>query len=88
MNDAVDKVVHDEQAGLRSSRIFTDQIATLKIIVKQLVKWQIFMYIIFIDFEQTGLCNALVSMGYQCISESTMIRIFNTNVKSVLFFWM
>lgn len=61
MKDAVDKVVHDEQAGLRSSRIFTDQIATLKIIVKQLVKWQIFMYIIFIDFEQTFNLQTIIS---------------------------
>lgn len=61
MKDAVDKVEHDEQAGLRSSRIFTDQIATLKIIVKQLVKWQIFMYIIFIDFEQTFNLQTIIS---------------------------
>lgn len=61
MKDAVDKVVHDEQAGLRSSRIFTDQIATLKIIVKQLVKWQIVMYIIFIDFEQTFNLQTIIS---------------------------
>lgn len=61
MKDAVDKVVHDEQAGLRSIRIFTDQIATLKIIVKQLVKWQIFMYIIFIDFEQTFNLQTIIS---------------------------
>lgn len=61
MKDAVDKVVHDEQASLRSSRIFTDQIATLKIIVKQLVKWQIFMYIIFIDFEQTFNLQTIIS---------------------------
>lgn len=61
MKDAVDKVVHDEQAGLRSSRIFTDQIATLKIIVKQLVKWKIFMYIIFIDFEQTFNLQTIIS---------------------------
>lgn len=61
MKDAVDKVVHDEQTGLRSSRIFTDQIATLKIIVKQLVKWQIFMYIIFIDFEQTFNLQTIIS---------------------------
>lgn len=60
MKDAVDKVVHDEQAGLRSSRIFTDQIATLKIIVK-LVKWQIFMYIIFVDFEQTFNLQTIIS---------------------------
>lgn len=61
MKDAVDKVVHDEQAGLRSSRIFTDQIANLKIIVKQLVKWQIFMYIIFIDFKQTFNLQTIIS---------------------------
>lgn len=61
MKDAVDKVVHDEQVGLRSSGIFTDQIATLKIIVKQLVKWQIFIYIVFIDFEQTFNLQTIIS---------------------------
>lgn len=61
MKDAVDKVVRDEQAGLRSSRIFTDLIATLKIIVKQLVKWQIFMYIIFIDFEKAFNLQTIIS---------------------------
>lgn len=38
--------------------------ATLKIIVKQLFKWQIFMNIIFIDFRKAFYLGSIISKKY------------------------
>lgn len=71
MKDAVDKVLRNEQAGFRSSRNSTDQIATLRIIAEQSVEWQSSLYINFIDFEKAfdsvnnnGMWILLVTMEY------------------------
>jgi len=49
---ALDEKLREEQAGFRAGRSCTDQIATLRIIVKQSIKWQSSLYINFIDFEK------------------------------------
>ncbi|XP_071123141.1 uncharacterized protein [Mytilus edulis] len=41
-----------EQAGFRSNRSCTDQIATLRTIIEQSVEWQSSLYINFVDFER------------------------------------
>ena len=50
---ALDEKLREEQAGFRAGRSGTDRIATLRIIVKQSIKWQSSLYINFIDFEKT-----------------------------------
>ncbi|VDP41361.1 unnamed protein product [Schistosoma margrebowiei] len=52
MKDAVDVQLRDQQAGFRKYRSCTDQIATLRIIVEQLVEWNSSLYINFIDYEK------------------------------------
>lgn len=54
MNErAVDNTIRDEQAGFRSIiRSCTDLIVALRIIVRQSVVWQSFLYINFTDFEK------------------------------------
>ena len=41
-----------EQAGYRRERGFTDQIPTLRNIIKQCTEWQRQLYINFVDFEK------------------------------------
>ncbi|VDP81931.1 unnamed protein product [Schistosoma mattheei] len=50
--DAVDAQLRDQQAGFRKDRSCTEQIATLRIIVEQLVEWNSSLYINFIDYEK------------------------------------
>ena len=50
MRDAVDVRLRDNQAGFRRNRSCTDQIATLRIIVEQLLEWNSSQYINFVDF--------------------------------------
>ncbi|CAC5375496.1 unnamed protein product [Mytilus coruscus] len=50
--DAIDQVLRDEQAGFRSNRSCTDQIAKLRTIIEQSVEWQSSLYINFVDFER------------------------------------
>ena len=50
---ALDEKLREEQAGFRAGRSGTDRIATLRIVVKQSIKWQSSLYINFIDFEKT-----------------------------------
>ncbi|CAH8620146.1 unnamed protein product [Schistosoma rodhaini] len=52
MKDAVDAQLRDQQAGFRKDRSCTDQIASLRIIVEQSVKWNSSLYINFIDYEK------------------------------------
>ena len=52
MKDAVDTRLRDQQAGFRSNRSCTDQIATLRIIIEQSLEWKSSLYINFIDFEK------------------------------------
>lgn len=49
---AVDPLLRDQQAGFRTNRSCTDQIATLRIIVEQSVEWNSSLYINFIDYEK------------------------------------
>ncbi|VDO63221.1 unnamed protein product [Schistosoma margrebowiei] len=49
MKDAVDAKLRDQQTGFRMVRSCTDQIATLRIIIKQSVEWNSSLYINFID---------------------------------------
>ena len=52
MKTAVDPLLRDQQAGFRSNRSCTDQIATLRIIVEQSIEWNSPLYINFIDYEK------------------------------------
>ena len=52
MKVAVDKSLRDEQAGFRKDRSCIDQIATLRIIVKQSIEWSSPLYLLFVDFEK------------------------------------
>ena len=40
INTALDETLKEEQAGFRAGRSCTDQIATLRITVKQSIEWQ------------------------------------------------
>ncbi|VDP35174.1 unnamed protein product [Schistosoma mattheei] len=50
MKDSVAAQLRDQQSGFRKDRLRTDQIATLRIIVKQPVEWNSSLYINFIDY--------------------------------------
>ncbi|VDP26608.1 unnamed protein product [Schistosoma mattheei] len=52
MKDCVDAQLRDQQAGFRKDRSFTDQIATLRIIVEQSIEWNSSLYINFVDYEK------------------------------------
>ncbi|VDP26755.1 unnamed protein product, partial [Schistosoma mattheei] len=52
MKDAVDAQLRYQQPGFRKHRSFTDQIATLRIIVEQSIEWNSSLYINFIDHEK------------------------------------
>ncbi|VDP08557.1 unnamed protein product [Schistosoma curassoni] len=39
MKDCVDAQLREQQAGFRKDRTYTDQIATLQIIVEQSIEW-------------------------------------------------
>ena len=49
---AVNPKLRDQQAGFRRNRSCADQIASLRIIVEQSIKWNSTLYINFIDFEK------------------------------------
>ena len=52
VREAVDPKLQDQQAGFRRNRSCTDQIASLRIIVQQLIEWNSTLNINFIDFEK------------------------------------
>ncbi|VDP51811.1 unnamed protein product [Schistosoma curassoni] len=52
MKDAADARLRDQEAGFRKDRSFTDQIATLRIIVEQSTEWNWSLYVNFIDYEK------------------------------------
>ena len=52
LKTAIDSKLRDEQAGFRSNRSCTDQIATLRIIVEQSLEWNSPLYINFVDYEK------------------------------------
>jgi len=52
MRQEVDKKLRHEQAGFRQHRSCADQIATLRIIIEQLLEWNSSLYMNFIDFEK------------------------------------
>ena len=52
MKNAVDPQLRDQQAGFRSNRSCTDQIATLRIILEQSLEWNSPLYVNFIDYEK------------------------------------
>ena len=47
----VDKLLRDHQAGFRKDRSCPDQIAALRVIVKQSLEWKLSLYIKFVDFK-------------------------------------
>ena len=52
MKEAVDPKLRDQRAGFRRNRSCADKIATLRIIVEQLLEWNFPLYISFIDYEK------------------------------------
>ncbi|VDP28826.1 unnamed protein product [Schistosoma curassoni] len=52
MKDSVDTQLRDQQVGIRKDRLCTDQITTLRIIVRQSIEWNSSPYINFLDYEK------------------------------------
>ena len=52
IKNAVDPLLRDQQAGFRTSRSCTDQIATLRIILEQSLEWNSPLYVNFVDYEK------------------------------------
>ena len=52
MKKAVDPLLRDQQAGFRTNRSCTDQIATLRIILEQSLEWNSPLYVNFVDYEK------------------------------------
>ncbi|VDP06554.1 unnamed protein product [Schistosoma curassoni] len=50
--DSVDVQLRDQQVGFRKDRSYTDQIATLRIVVEQPIKWNSSLHINFVDYEK------------------------------------
>ncbi len=55
MKCALDSLFMDEKAGFRREHSCTDQIATLKIIIEQSLKWNSGLFLAFIDSEKRPL---------------------------------
>ncbi|VDP56682.1 unnamed protein product [Schistosoma curassoni] len=56
MKVSVDAQLRDQQARFRKDRSCTEQIATLRIIVEQSIKWNSSLHINFIDYEKAFGC--------------------------------
>ncbi|KAK3729227.1 hypothetical protein RRG08_016544 [Elysia crispata] len=52
MKDVVDPHLRDQQAGFRKGRSCADQIASLRIILKQSLEWNSSLYINFVDYQK------------------------------------
>ena len=52
MQNAVDPLLRDQQAGFRTNRSCTDQIATLRIILEQSLEWNSPLYVNFVDYDK------------------------------------
>ena len=52
IKSATEGILREEQAGFRSGRSCTDQIASLRIIVEQSIEWNSPLYINFVDFKK------------------------------------
>ena len=52
IKNAVDPMIRDQQAGFRTNRSCTDQIATLRIILEQSLEWNSPLYVNFVDYEK------------------------------------
>ena len=52
VKDTVDFQPRDQQVGFRKNRSYTDQMATLRIIVEQSLEWNSALYINFVDYEK------------------------------------
>jgi Reverse transcriptase (RNA-dependent DNA polymerase)/Domain of unknown function (DUF6451)/Endonuclease/Exonuclease/phosphatase family len=52
IKNAVDPMLRDQQAGFRTNRSCTDQIATLRIILEQSLEWNSPLYVKFVDYEK------------------------------------
>ena len=53
MKGEVDKPLREDQVCFRQDKSCTDQIATLRIIVEQSIKWNSSLYVNFVDYEKT-----------------------------------
>ena len=52
MKTEVDRLLWEEQAGIRKERSCTDHIATPRVIIEQSLEWNSPLYITFVDFEK------------------------------------
>ena len=52
LNNEVDNILRDHQAGFRQCRSCIDQIATLRIVVEQSLEFDSSLYIHFVDYEK------------------------------------
>ena len=87
MKKAVDDILRDNQAGFRSNRSYTDQIATLRIIVEQSLEWNSSLYINFVDYRKAfdslhrdTLCQLLRHYG---IPEKMTLRLIKNSYEDM-----
>ena len=52
MKDKVDQILREQQTGISQDRSFTDQIATLRILVEQSIERNSSLYVDFVDYEK------------------------------------
>ena len=52
LKKALDKTLREEQAGFCQNRSWTDHIATLRIIIEQLLEWQTPVNSVLVDFQK------------------------------------
>ena len=52
LKKALDKTLREEQTGFCQNRSWTDHIATLQIIIEQLLEWQTPVNSVFVDFQK------------------------------------
>ena len=72
---ALDEKLPEEQAGFRASRSCTDEIATLRIIVKQSIEWQSSLYINFKISKRPSIVSAGRFCGGCCGTTGCLKRL-------------
>jgi hypothetical protein len=92
---AVDEKLR-EQAGVRKDRSFTDQIAVLRIIIEQSLKWNTSLFLNFVDFEKVfdSLDREVLSTAIWSVKDRSFLTpacslsfsstAFNSLVRSIL----
>ena len=81
----VDDRLRDEQAGFRKDRSCTDDIATLRIIVEQSLKWNSPVFVTFVDYEKAfdSIDRVVLwkPLRHSCVPEKYIVLIQKTYEK-------